>query len=117
MRAVTAEAVHAAAQEWLDKRRSVTGYLVRDEAARRRKALVIDILRIAHASAVSPARAARCVVAASRRSATTKIERVVSPAASRPGWCATPPCRWSRCSSPSRGGASQDPADKPGLAT
>jgi zinc protease len=30
--AVTAEAVHAAAKAWLDKRRSVTGYLIKDAA-------------------------------------------------------------------------------------
>src|SRR5438105_8980814 len=30
-RSVTGEAVHAAARRWLDKRRSVTGYLVRSE--------------------------------------------------------------------------------------
>jgi zinc protease len=30
--AVTAEAVHAAAKTWLDKRRSVTGYLIKDAA-------------------------------------------------------------------------------------
>ncbi len=30
IRAVTAEAVHAAARHWLDKRRSVTGYLVKE---------------------------------------------------------------------------------------
>jgi zinc protease len=30
IRAVTAEAVLAAARKWFDKRRSVTGYLIRD---------------------------------------------------------------------------------------
>jgi zinc protease len=30
LRAVTAEAVNAAARHWLDPRRSVTGYLVHD---------------------------------------------------------------------------------------
>jgi zinc protease len=30
VRAVTADAVHAAARHFLDKRRSVTGYLVKD---------------------------------------------------------------------------------------
>ena len=30
IRVVTAEAVHEAARRWLDKRRSVTGYLVKD---------------------------------------------------------------------------------------
>ena len=30
IRAVSAEAVHDAARRWLDKRRSVTGYLVKD---------------------------------------------------------------------------------------
>ena len=34
IRAVTAEAVHNAAKTWLDKRRSVTGYLVKDPATR-----------------------------------------------------------------------------------
>jgi zinc protease len=34
IRAVTADAVHAAAREWLDKRRSVTGYLVKETAKR-----------------------------------------------------------------------------------
>ena len=34
VRAVTAEAVHAAARNWLDKRRSVTGYLIKDETRR-----------------------------------------------------------------------------------
>jgi zinc protease len=32
VRAVTAEQVQAAAREWLDKRRSVTGYLIKQAA-------------------------------------------------------------------------------------
>ena len=35
IRAVTAEQVSAAAQKWLDKKRSVTGYLIKDTAAKR----------------------------------------------------------------------------------
>jgi zinc protease len=35
IRAVTAEQVRAAAQKWLDKKRSVTGYLIKDTAAKR----------------------------------------------------------------------------------
>ena len=35
--AVTPEAVHAAARAWLDKRRSVTGYLIKDETRREEK--------------------------------------------------------------------------------
>ncbi|MFC5321501.1 M16 family metallopeptidase [Bradyrhizobium oligotrophicum] len=35
IRAVTAEQVRAAAQKWLDKKRSVTGYLIKDNAAKR----------------------------------------------------------------------------------
>jgi len=35
IRAVTAEQVRAAAQEWLDKKRSVTGYLIKDTTAKR----------------------------------------------------------------------------------
>jgi zinc protease len=31
IRAVSADAVNAAAKAWLDKRRSVTGYLIKDE--------------------------------------------------------------------------------------
>jgi zinc protease len=34
IRAVTLETVHAAAKSWLDKRRSVTGYLIKDETPR-----------------------------------------------------------------------------------
>lgn len=37
VRAVSAEAVQAAAREWLDKRRSVTGYLIKDETKREEK--------------------------------------------------------------------------------
>ena len=37
------------------------------------------------------------------------------PAASRPGWCASRRCRWSRSNFAFVGGASQDPADKPGV--
>ncbi len=37
IRAVTAEAVRAAARAWLDKRRSVTGYLIKDETRREEK--------------------------------------------------------------------------------
>jgi zinc protease len=37
IRAVTAEAVLAAAKEWLDKRRSVTGYLIKDTTRREEK--------------------------------------------------------------------------------
>ena len=35
IRAVTAEQVRAAAQKWLDKNRSVTGYLIKDNSAKR----------------------------------------------------------------------------------
>jgi zinc protease len=35
IRAVTAEQVRAAAQKWLDKKRSVTGYLIKDNSAKR----------------------------------------------------------------------------------
>jgi zinc protease len=35
IRAVTAEQVRAAAQKWLDKKRSVTGYLIKDTTAKR----------------------------------------------------------------------------------
>jgi zinc protease len=35
IRAVTAEQVRAAAQKWLDKKRSVTGYLIKDSAPKR----------------------------------------------------------------------------------
>jgi zinc protease len=35
IRAVTAEQVRAAAQKWLDKKRSVTGYLIKDNGAKR----------------------------------------------------------------------------------
>jgi zinc protease len=37
IRAVKAEAVHAAAKTYLDKRRSVTGYLIKDTAPREEK--------------------------------------------------------------------------------
>ena len=37
IRAVTAEQVRAAAQEWLDKKRSVTGYLIKDTATTKRE--------------------------------------------------------------------------------
>lgn len=37
IRAVTPEAVNAAARAWLDKRRSVTGYLIKDETRREEK--------------------------------------------------------------------------------
>ena len=35
VRAVTAEQVRDAAQKWLDKKRSVTGYLIKDTAPKR----------------------------------------------------------------------------------
>src|SRR6202012_4893826 len=35
IRAVTAEQVRAAAQKWFDKKRSVTGYLIKDTAPKR----------------------------------------------------------------------------------
>jgi zinc protease len=35
IRAVTAEQVRAAAQKWLDKKRSVTGYLIKDTTPKR----------------------------------------------------------------------------------
>jgi zinc protease len=35
IRAVTAEQVRAVAHKWLDKKRSVTGYLIKDTAAKR----------------------------------------------------------------------------------
>ena len=37
IKAVTADAVAAAAKKWLDKRRSATGYLVREEPRREGK--------------------------------------------------------------------------------
>jgi len=37
IRSVTAEQVRAAAQKWLDKKRSVTGYLIKDTAKREEK--------------------------------------------------------------------------------
>ena len=37
IRAVTPESVNAAAARWLDKRRSVTGYLIKDETRREEK--------------------------------------------------------------------------------
>lgn len=37
IRAVTAEQVRAAAEKWLDKKRSVTGYLIKDTAAAKRE--------------------------------------------------------------------------------
>ena len=37
IRAVTPDAVNAAARAWLDKRRSVTGYLIKDETRRGEK--------------------------------------------------------------------------------
>ena len=37
IRAVTPESVNAAARAWLDKRRSVTGYLIKDETRREEK--------------------------------------------------------------------------------
>jgi zinc protease len=35
IRAVTADQIRAAAQKWLDKKRSVTGYLIKDAAPKR----------------------------------------------------------------------------------
>ena len=37
IRAVTAEQVQEAARQWLDKRRSVTGYLIKDTSPRAEK--------------------------------------------------------------------------------
>jgi zinc protease len=37
IRAVTAEAVNAAAKTWIDKRRSVTGYLIKDSHKEEKK--------------------------------------------------------------------------------
>jgi zinc protease len=37
IRAVTAEQVREAAQKWLDKKRSVTGYLIKDTQAAKRE--------------------------------------------------------------------------------
>jgi zinc protease len=37
IRAVTAEQVRAAAKKWLDKKRSVTGYLIKDTTAPKRE--------------------------------------------------------------------------------
>jgi zinc protease len=37
IKAVTAEQVRAAAQTWLDKKRSVTGYLIKDTSAPKRE--------------------------------------------------------------------------------
>ena len=37
IRAVTADQIRNAAQKWLDKKRSVTGYLIKDAAPKREK--------------------------------------------------------------------------------
>ncbi len=49
IRAVTAEQVRAAAQKWLDKKRSVTGYLIKDTSAEARgEAFVSHISGFSH---------------------------------------------------------------------
>ena len=72
LRAVTAEQVRDAARRYLDKRRSVTGYLVKDGAPREEKKFVIRLLRRG---------TRRTGVIASRlpRRAASKIEAIVSP--------------------------------------
>ena len=91
IRAVTADAVNAAAKTWLDKRRSVTGYLVKDCPARG-KENVSRRLRCPHCSrggVASPPSRRRSLPARPPCSGWCR------PAASRPGWCTSRRCRWS----------------------
>ena len=90
IRAVTAEAVHAAAKTWLDKRRSVTGYLVKDAVATGGQALVTGRLRSLIASMARAGRRRRRGRSPRRRPRSSAWSR---PAASRPGWCASRRCR------------------------
>jgi zinc protease len=46
IRAVTAEQVQEAARQWLDKRRSVTGYLIKDTSPRAEKAETIEKVKV-----------------------------------------------------------------------
>ena len=112
---MTADAVRAAAKTWLNSRSSVTGYLVNNAPAPRRST------REANADFVPPVctrriwRGVALLLFGTPVSATT-IERVVSPAVSKPGWCTSRRCRSSRSDVAFAGGTTQDPPGKAGTA-
>ena len=110
IRAVTADAVNAAAKAWLDKRRSVTGYLIKD-AATRGKAIVIRRLRCLIAAAAVLIAA----VAAPQPRARPRSQRVVSPGGIEAWLVHEPSLPLVAMNFAFVGGATQDPADKPGV--
>ena len=113
VRAVTADQVRAAARAWLDKHQSVTGYLIREWPKPGEEILIATrplTVRIAAALAFSvlmlaPARAA------------TEVERVVSPLGIEAWLVHSPTAPLIAIDFAFRGGSSQDPADKAGVAS
>ena len=110
IRAVTADAVNAAAKAWLDKRRSVTGYLIKDVATRG-KANVIRRLRFLIAFAAAADRRA----AAPQPAGATTVQRVVSPGGIEAWLVQEPSLPLVALNFAFIGGATEDPTDKPGV--
>ena len=80
IRAVTAEQVRAAAQKWLDKKRSVTGYLIKDTAPPSARRSVRD-LSLPSTRSVRPVvtGAALALATVSPSQAAAKIQHLISP--------------------------------------
>ena len=110
LRAVTAEAVRDAARKYLDKRRSVTGYLVKDRRAARGETLVIRLFAFALAARAHAVRSAAHPPRA-RSSAIVIARRHQGLAGARAGGADGRDRLFAFT-----GGANADPADKPGLA-
>ena len=120
IRAVTAEAVQAAARQWLDSRRSVTGYLVQDQPEARGEAFVNAIARAlskpVHRAAVAIAIPLLAAVTSAAPASATTIERVVSPSGIEAWLVREPAVPLVALDFAFSGGAAQDPAGKAGTA-
>ena len=112
IRAVTADAVNAAAKTWLDKRRSVTGYLIKEHDRQRGQTFVIA--RCTHA----PGSALRHGLPRQRNPrAQPRSSALSRRAASRLGWFASRRCHWSRSISPSSAAPTRIRPTSPASAT
>ena len=124
VRQVTADLVRAVARRYLDKRASVTGYLIQDTAQPEGKHYVTK-LATAPAGVFGRLVFGRCaglvllavalLTLPDRSANATQIERVVSPGGIE-AWVVHEPSPLIALEFAILGGADQDPADKPGVA-
>ena len=117
IRAVTAEQVRDAAQKWLDKKRSVTGYLIKDTSAEARGEAFVSNLMIFTRRFVLLAAAglALAPLASTPSHAAAKIQHLVSPGGIEAWFVQDATVPLIAMEYAFAGGATQDPADKPGV--